>query len=709
MGVVYRAHDENLDTDCVIKVPNSNVLNLPGFAERFVREIRSLVKLSHPHIVKISDVGQNGEVPFAVMQYLSGGDLDDRRGKDNSRRPLPVEPRTLINWLPSIAEALDFVHRQGFIHRDVKPANILFDSHGNAYLSDFGLVKVVAESAGQVDRNLTSSGILLGTPGFAAPEMALGQPFDGRADQYSLAVTIYELLSGCRAFSGSSPAAIIVAQSTKQPPELSSLDKSIPQRLSSAVRQAMSKEPDQRFGECQQLSREVLAALGGETVQQEGQTAAIPVTGSESTSDTTGGSDRKTLFEHRLETSADQSDVQTQPVVMPAHPNPQEKGRRGTYLATLLFVAGFVLAAFYYLKQHWFEDLNDELEPTAAFLEEADGEAEMPSPISVEEQVVDRAPNDARPQAVEQDHTTNIRLPRLVATLEGHAEAILSVAYNQSGDLLATGGNNLIKIWHVNSQIEHATFRGHEQAVSAVSFLPRGGKLVSGSWDGTIKLWDVASGEELQTKAEDQEAVGCLSISPDGSRLVSCGWDGFIRRWIISDGEIHDSDFVYVGHDDRVPVTSVAFSRQGELLVSGGEDQTVIVWDVATGELRFRLTGHAGVVHSVAFSPEGTVAASGGEDATVRLWDLDLHKELVALMDHQGPVQAVAFSPDGHALASAGDDATIKLWDVETRTLLKSWIAHSASIRAIAFAPDGGTLASASLDKTIKLWSIKGD
>ena len=130
MGTVFRAWDKNLGTEVVVKVPHASMLQDAEFAARFAREISSLVKLSHPHIVKISDVGEQDGLPFAVMQFLPGGSLEDRQKIGPNGEVRALSPDSLKTWLPSIAEALDFVHSQGYIHRDIKPANILFDAHG---------------------------------------------------------------------------------------------------------------------------------------------------------------------------------------------------------------------------------------------------------------------------------------------------------------------------------------------------------------------------------------------------------------------------------------------------------------------------------------------------------------------------------------------------------------------------------------------------
>jgi serine/threonine-protein kinase len=164
MGQAYRAQDTHLGTSVVIKVPHVGMLCDPRFAGRFAREVRSLVKLAHPHVVRVLDVGDQDGIPFVVLQYLSGGSLRDRMGKGPAAEK--DWPR-LLAWLPDIAAALDSIHAQGYVHRDVKPDNILFDDADYVYLSDFGIAKVLADSRPEEQRTvLTGVGTTIGTPAY---------------------------------------------------------------------------------------------------------------------------------------------------------------------------------------------------------------------------------------------------------------------------------------------------------------------------------------------------------------------------------------------------------------------------------------------------------------------------------------------------------------------------------------------------------------
>ena len=264
MGRVYCAYDRHLETDVVLKVPvfQEPVTEDEGFLERFSREVRSLVILSHPHIVKIIDVGEFEGRPFVVMQYLSGGSLRDRMitGPRGELRAMPLE--SLRDWLSEIAKALDFIHSQNHIHRDVKPANILFDRHGNAFLGDFGIIKALTcEATDWKSNSLTAPGFLVGTPNFVAPEVVMGQPFDGRVDQYSLAMSGYEVLTCSNCMEGPTPSATVVNQTMVIPPALTELLPGVPHRVSESLQRSLAKDPAQRFETCTAMAQEILAEI----------------------------------------------------------------------------------------------------------------------------------------------------------------------------------------------------------------------------------------------------------------------------------------------------------------------------------------------------------------------------------------------------------------------------------------------------------------
>lgn len=258
MGAVYRAWDKNLGTEVVVKVPHAAMLQDAEFAARFAREISSLVKLSHPHIVKVSDVGEQDGLPFAVMQFLPGGSLEDRQktGPNREARSLPSD--SLKAWLPSIAEALDFVHSQGYIHRDVKPANILFDAHGNAYLSDFGITAcAVTQRQTNHSKTVVEPPIVIGTPEYMSKELIGDHNYDGRADQYALAITVFEILAGCRPFEDETVMRVLVRHWTEEPPDLASLVP-VPATVAEDVRKALSKLPERRFRSCESFAQAVI-------------------------------------------------------------------------------------------------------------------------------------------------------------------------------------------------------------------------------------------------------------------------------------------------------------------------------------------------------------------------------------------------------------------------------------------------------------------
>lgn len=262
MGHVYRAFDYRLESEVVIKVPTESRLRDEGFRRRFLRESRLLVQLDHPHIVRITDVGEHGEIPYVVMQLLSGGTLRER-SEGPEGRTFPLSPESLNSWLREVAKALDYMHSKGIIHRDVKPANILFDETGNAYLSDFGLSKILHGDGDEADPSATMAGGIVGTPDYVAPELVLGMTYDGRADQYSLGISIYELLIGRPPMrhATNSGSGTMVNQTQKRLKLLSDVCAGVSPELARAVARAISKKPEDRFASCVDFAEAALAGV----------------------------------------------------------------------------------------------------------------------------------------------------------------------------------------------------------------------------------------------------------------------------------------------------------------------------------------------------------------------------------------------------------------------------------------------------------------
>jgi formylglycine-generating enzyme required for sulfatase activity/serine/threonine protein kinase len=254
MGTVYLAFDTRMERRVVVKVPEPRFLDDPGFRGRFEREVRSQVQLSHPHIVGVLDGGTEGDVPYVVLTYLDGGSLKDRIDAAGGR----LAPAKVLAWLPDVARALDNVHEDEVVHRDVKPANILFDGKGNVFLADFGIAKALGEQ----DTGLTQTGTTPGTPDYMAPEAALDVGLDGRADQYALGVVVYRALAGRVPITSTNPFAVLTKKALEDPEPLARAAPGVSDEVSRVVMRALSRDRDQRYPDCARFAEAFRRAQG---------------------------------------------------------------------------------------------------------------------------------------------------------------------------------------------------------------------------------------------------------------------------------------------------------------------------------------------------------------------------------------------------------------------------------------------------------------
>src|SRR6266540_3932962 len=257
MGEIYRATDSTLGRAVAVKLLGERHAQDEAVRGRFTREALAAARLSgDPSIVTIFDVGEHGGRPYIVMEYMSGGSLEQRL---RTGRATPAEA---LRWLEQAAQALDHAHAEGVIHRDVKPGNLLLDREGNVHVADFGIA-----SAAGLD-SLTMTGTVMGTAGYLAPEQALGQRATPASDRYALGVVAFELLTGGRPFESDSVTAEATAHAQAPVPSASARNPELPREIDAVFEQALAKDPSARFDSCAELVaalRDALSRAAGET------------------------------------------------------------------------------------------------------------------------------------------------------------------------------------------------------------------------------------------------------------------------------------------------------------------------------------------------------------------------------------------------------------------------------------------------------------
>jgi predicted Ser/Thr protein kinase len=275
MAVVFLAREVALDRKVAIKLISPSVIDGHEAIERFKREARTAASLSHPGVIPIYAVRENDHALFFVMKYVNGRTLSSIL---RSAGPLPV---TLVrNIITSVASALDYAHRNGVIHRDIKPGNIMVDTEGHVLVTDFGIAKV-ADSAG-----LTTTGRTIGTPAYMSPEACAGKAVDGGSDQYSLGVVAYEILAGRNPFMAENSVGIMYAHVHEDPQPIGELRPDCPPEMAEAVMRMISKDALKRFPSLKEVAlvfqagqptdEMAIASLGALAASRGGSDSAIP-------------------------------------------------------------------------------------------------------------------------------------------------------------------------------------------------------------------------------------------------------------------------------------------------------------------------------------------------------------------------------------------------------------------------------------------------
>jgi WD40 repeat protein/predicted RNA-binding Zn-ribbon protein involved in translation (DUF1610 family) len=717
-GAVLRAYDPVLDREVALKIPQASVLGDPGIKARFVREAKAAAHLRHPNIVPLYDAGAHGEQFYLAYAFIQGETLARviERGRPDFRRSAEIVRR--------LAEALDYAHKMGVTHRDVKPANILVDERGQVLLTDFGLARLAS-----TQEKLTQDGTVMGTPAYIAPEQAHAPwgEVGAASDQYSLGIVLYELLCGKTPFAGPPAVLLYNAIHTAPAPPRDKVPE-VPRDLETICLKTIAKRPEERYGDCGELAQELRRWLDDEPIRarrlglveravrvaRQNPTVAA-LAGVILLLTTVGLAATTTLWQWRQ--AAYRQLLQTnREVEVLAESREQERKRaedgeraakgsqaqaeqsaRGMKEALAEASANEAKAlkaeqeavvekkkadeANRMLTQS-VRDLREQQARLAAAYESLQQQVSLQrrqyylrsiieAQQAIEEHDFERGEECLEQSPPELRHWEWRYLKRRCFQPDpchsyfGQGKPVSAVALSPDDQWIASGGTDgVVKVWSTGTSRALSASSRHKGAITALAFDQGQGRwLASAANDKAVYFWDLVQGSppRQRTSVSRSSAIACLASSPDGLFLAAGGADRAVC--VVRIESLQEAI--------RLPTPEgqtacLAFSRDGKSLAGGTTGGMLRCWDLAAGRERWAVEAHDEAITAVCYSVDGQRIATGSADKTLRVWDSAAGKPRCTCHGHTGTVRGAAFSVDGKRLISGGRDATLRIWDADS-------------------------------------------
>jgi serine/threonine protein kinase len=630
MGVVMRAFDAKLHRVVAIKVLMPALAINREARQRFIREAQAAAAVSHDNVISIHAVDDGGPVPYLVMQFIDGRTLQDKLDRVG---PLPLKEVLRIGL--QIAEGLAAAHRQGLIHRDIKPANILLENGvERVKITDFGLARTVD------DVSLTRTGYIAGTPPFMSPEQADGKRVDHRTDLFSLGSVLYALCAGHPPFRAESSIAVLKRVCEETPRPLHEINPDVPPWLQELIAKLLAKDPAKRFGS----AAEVATLLSGRLAQLQTDGAFSDVGGMTKGTRSPQKPSRlhavrnvigvalvvvtasiaSWLIYHswnaRRQAANTDSANPSGPGVEPAPVYPVVLKPSRTLMQHTRGVRSLAISQDGKVLASGGLDRHIYLWDTTTW--KARGPLKgHPGDVTT----VAFSPDGTRLASV--SSTVDNCLIRVwnVATAEQEEtlgdrrnESMWEVAYSPNGQTLACGGfDKAVHLFDVATGAERLVISNTvARFVRAMSFSPDSRWIATGG-SGPTRLWDSATGLQVPMEVQLRDEM-CPTILPGGTALA--GWtysEGRVTVCDIPSGQVRTT---WIAHPKEIE--GLAASADGRFIATIGSDGIARVWTTADHNEVATCIGHKGRNLAVAFTPDGDRLVTGGEDRSIHVWDL---------------------------------------------------------------------------------------